>query len=144
MTTTLLAALKTYLTDSHQLATGAAVLTDFLGKNPKQYSIVPQPGAHVTEYNVDYSSEREYPFAIQSMESTADELERMANSGFYEALADWFETQTQDGNMPVLNSSQHPVAIQATSWAFISEQSESTTGVYQILCKLVYDQDAPT
>jgi hypothetical protein len=144
MTTTIIKALKTYMKSSSQLASGASILTDFLGKNPKNYSIVPQPGAHVIEYNVDYSSEREYPFAIQSMESTADELTRIANSGFYEALADWFETQTQDGNMPTLNSNQYPIAIQATSWAFLSEQGESTTGVYQILCKLVYDQDAPT
>ena len=138
---TILAALQTYLKNSSQLATGAPVLTDFLGKNPTQYSIQPQPGPRVLAWNIDYSSEREYDFAIQSMESTADELERVQNSGFYEALADWFDQQTQDGNLPTLASNQHPVAIQVTSSGFLYEQGESTTGVYQILCKLIYDED---
>jgi len=144
MTTTIIAALETYLKTYTSLKSGAPVLTDFLSKNPTQYSVVPQGGERVTEYNIDYSSEREYAFAIQSMESTADELNRLANSGFYESLADWFEQQTQNGNLPTLNSNQHPVAIQATSWGFLFEQSESTTGIYQVTAKLIFDQDAPS
>ena len=143
MTTTIIAALETYIKTYTNLKSGAPVLTDFLNKNPTQYSIVPQGGERVTEWNIDYSSEREYAFAFQSMFSTADEADRLANNGFYEVLADWFDSQTQAGTLPTLNSNQHPVAIQTTSWGFLFDQSESTTGVYQILCKLIFDQDKP-
>ena len=143
MTTTIIAALETYLKTYGSLKSGAPVLTEFMGKNPTQYSVVPQGGEPVVEWNIDDSSEREYAFAFQSVESTADDLNRMANDGFFEAIGDWFDSQTHAGIMPTLNTNQHPFAIRVTGRGVMWEQSESTTGTYQILCKLIYDQDEP-
>lgn len=133
-------AIEKWLKDSGQLKSGAAVLTEFLNPKATGYSVSPLPGQKVIEYYIDYGSSREYPFSIQSMESTADELTRIANSGFYEALSDYFDKQTAAGSMPTLPSGQQAVAIQALSWAYVIEQESSSTGVYQILCKLVYEQ----
>lgn len=138
----LLSSLKTYLLTYNQLESGAAVLVDFLGKEATQYAVVPLPGTRILETHIDGSTIREFSFAIQSMESTADELERIDNSGFYEALAAWFETQTEANQLPALDAGKTATKIEATNWAFIFEQGESGTGIYQISCRLEYDQTA--
>lgn len=138
----LLSAVKTYLSTYNQLVAGAPVLVDFLGKEATQYAVIPLPGARILETHIDGGTVREFPFVIQSMESTADELERMENSGFYEALASWFDTQTNNNQLPALDAGQTATKIEATNWAFIFEQGESGTGIYQIQCRLEYDQQA--
>ena len=113
---------------------------DTLGKKPTEYAIIPVPGARIVEKYLDGGSLREFPFLIQSVESTVDELERIENSGFYESLADWLEEQTDAENFPNLGTGKTAESIEAMTWGFVYEQSESQTGIYQITCKLVYEQ----
>lgn len=138
-----LSALKTYLAGYSELKTGAPLWVDTLGAVPTQYSIMPLPGTKIVEKYIDGGSLREFPFAFQSTESTADDLERLENSGFYEAFADWMEAQTLANSLPTLASGQMAISIEALGWAYLYEQGESSTGVYQIQCKLTYEQDAP-
>jgi hypothetical protein len=84
---------------------------------------------------------REYPFAFQSAEYTADELERLETSGFFEAFADWLESQTNAGVLPTLGAKQTALEIEATSWAYLFEQGNSETGIYQIQARLIYEQE---
>jgi len=138
----IISAVKTYMLTYSSLDAGAPMWVDFLGTNPTQYAIVPLPGPKVVAWYLHGGSMREFPFAFQSMQSTADELERLENSGFYEALSDWFETQTKVGTLPTsLGTGRTATAIEAIGWAFLYEQGESATGVYQINCKLSYEQD---
>jgi hypothetical protein len=113
---------------------------DALGAEPTEYAVIPLPGARKKEEFLDGGSDREYPFLIQSVESTADELERLENSGFYETLADWLEEQTKAGNLPNLGTGKTAESIEAVSWGFVYEQGASNTGIYQITCKLAYVQ----
>lgn len=139
----LIASVRTYITTYSGLATGAPVLVDFLGATPTQYSIVPLTGARVVERYINGGSLREFPFAIQSTESTTDDLERIENSGFYEALADWFEAQTEAGILPILDVGKKSESIEALGWGFLFDQGESGTGIYQIQCRLTYEQVPP-
>jgi hypothetical protein len=68
-------------------------------------------------------------------------LERIENSGFYETLADWLEEQTKAGNLPTLDAGKTAESIEAVTWGFVYQQGESATGIYQITCKLVYEQE---
>jgi hypothetical protein len=140
-----LSALKTFIATYNGLASGALLLADHLDQNPVSYAIIPLPGAKIVEAYINGGSTREFPFAFQATFSTADEAERLENSGFYEALSDWFETQTEAGTLPTLTGSpaKTPEKIEALGWAYIYEQGESSTGVYQITCKLTYSQAAP-
>lgn len=113
---------------------------DALGGKPTEYAVIPLPGDRKKKQYLDGGSDREYPFLIQSVESTADELERLENSGFYEVLADWLEEQTKAGNLPNLGTGKTAESIEAVSWGFVYEQGESNTGIYQITCKLAYVQ----
>ncbi len=134
-------ALRSYLATYSGLKTGAPLWVDYLGSDPTQYAVVPLAGSKVLEEYINGSSLREFPFAFQSMESTADDLERLENSGFYETFSDWLETQTEAGTFPTLSTGQTPELIEATGWGYLFEQGESETGIYQVNCRLVYKQD---
>jgi len=137
----IISALRSYLKNYTGLAAGAPVWVNYLGAVPTEYTVNPLPGNRIVEQYVDGSSLREYPFAFQSVESTAADLERLENSGFFEAFADWLESQTELGNLPVLDSGQTPERIEATGWGYLYEQGNSDTGIYQIQCRLVYEQE---
>src|SRR5574340_1442387 len=119
---TIIEALKTYIASYTGLKDGAPLWVDFLGPANTEYAIIPLPGEKIVERYINGASLREFPFAIQSIESTADELERMETSGFYEALADWFESQTEAGVLPALGGKKTAEAIESTGWAYLYEQ----------------------
>jgi hypothetical protein len=125
-----IAALKTYLLTYSELKAGAEFGVDFLGPGDMGYSIVPQPG-----------SLRVFPFAFQSVESTADDPARVGANEFFEEFAEWLEDQTDDENLPTLDEGKVAVTIEATSHVFILQQGESGVGVYQMQCRLVYQQE---
>lgn len=137
-----LSALKTYIKTYTELEDDAPVWVNYLGKEPIEYAIIPLPGAGILFEYIDGSSLREFSFAFQSVESTADELERLETIGFFEEFSDWLDTQTVAGTFPALASGKTPTEITALGWGFLYEQGESATGVYQIQCALTYEQEA--
>lgn len=136
----IISALKTYIATYSGLETGAPLLIDLLGKNPTEYALVPLPGQRVVETFVNDGVLCEYPFAIQSMESTADDGTRQAINEFYEALAEWLEAQNKAGILPTLAAGKTAEKIEALGWGYLLDPGESGTGIYQIQCKLTYDQ----
>ena len=138
----ILSSLKTYLQNYSELKENAPVWADFVGEDPTQYSIVPIPGSKVIEYYLDGSSLRSFTFAFQSTEYTADELERLETNEFFEAFAEWMETQTENGSLPTLASGKEAEEIRALGWHYLYQQGNSSTGIYQVQCELIYHQDA--
>lgn len=136
----IISALQTYLRTFTGLETDAPVWVDFLGSNPTEYSVSPLPGARIVETYINGSSLRQYPFAFNSTQSTADDLERLQNTGFFEAFAQWLEDQTEAGTLPTLGAGQTAVEISATGWGYLFQEGDSNTGIYQIQCQLLYSQ----
>lgn len=132
--------LRTYLATYTGLKTGAPLWVDFLGNIPDQYGIVPLPGEKVIERYINGGSLRQYDFAFQSTVSTADDIERLGTNAFFEALSDWFESQTENGALPLLSTGKTAVSISAMNWGYLMEEGQSETGIYQISCRLVYEQ----
>jgi hypothetical protein len=110
-----------------------------LGLIPVQYSIVPLAGDMIVETYLDDSSLRVYPFAFQSRDYTLEELSRLDSMGFYETLAEWFETQTKSGTLPSLDAGKTVEKIEALQWGYLFQERQ-TTGVYQVQCRLTYKQ----
>jgi len=137
---TLIESIRTYLLTFSSLESGGLVNVDHLGQTPGEYSIIPLPGERIVESYIDGGSSREYPFAFQAVVSTSDNAERMDTNGFYEALADWFETQTESGVLPTLSAKKTATSIETTSWGYLFEEGQSDTGIYQVTCKLTYEQ----
>jgi hypothetical protein len=135
-------ALKTYIATYTGLDSGAPLWVDFLGAEPTGYAVISTPGPRIIERYVDGGSLRQYTFVLQTMERTADDLERLENLGFFEAFAEWLETQTNAGTLPDLGDGKIAEEIEATGWGYMFEQGQSQTGIYQIQCRLVYEQAA--
>jgi hypothetical protein len=140
---TILSAIQDYIKTYGSLENNAPVLIDFLGENPTGYSIVSLPGNTVVERYLDGGSLREFPFAIQAMFSTADDAERLENIGFFEALSDWFDSQTLADILPIdIGDGRTSEKIEALGQAFLYEQGVSGRGVYSVQCSLTYEQEA--
>lgn len=137
-----IAAIKTYLATYTGLKTGAPLWVDYLGETATEYSISSLAGARIVENHIDGSTVREFPFSFSSTESTADELERLENLGFYEAFAEWLETQSKSDTLPTLGTGKTATKIEALGWGYLFQPGDSGTGIYQIQCKLTYDQEA--
>lgn len=137
---TIISALRTYIAGYSSLTTGAPLWVDYLGKEPDQYAIIPLPGARKIEEYLDGGSLREFPFALQMNLSTAADAERLGNNAFSEAFSDWLENQTNAEVLPALGTGKTAKEIEATSWGFLLEQGDSQTGIYQITCRLEYEQ----
>lgn len=133
-------ALKKYLNAYSGLKVGAPMWVDCLGVKEPGYSIVTLPGTRIVSTNIDGSTSREFPFAFRSRESTNEELERLENVGFYEEFNDWMEAQTELEVLPTLVTGKTATAIMTTGWAYLYEQGKLDSGVYQVQCKLAYDQ----
>ena len=139
----MISAIQTYVKTYGSLAANAPVWVDYIGKEPTQYAISPLPGARIVETFLDGSTTREFPFAFELVEFTANDATRLENLGFFEAFADWLETQNDAGTFPTLATGKTPEKIEALGWGYLLDEGESGTGVYQIQCKLTYSQVAP-
>ena len=138
----LIGSIRTYLLTYSGLVSGAGLLVDTLGKEPTQYSLVPLPGARIVQTYINGATVREFAFAVQSMESTADDPARIANHEFLETLADWIESQNEAEVFPTLDSGKTPVRIEVLGQPILFEFGESGTGIYQLQCRLTYEQTA--
>jgi len=139
---TIISALKTYLATYSGLTTGAPLWVDYLSVGVLGYSVMALPGTKRVETYIDSNQHflAEYPFAFQVMASTADDPNRVANLGFFEAFSDWLDSQTEAGTLPTLGANQTAEKIEAVIGGYLLEQGQSETAVYQITCKLTYEQ----
>ncbi len=137
---TILSAIKDYLATCPELNAEAPIWTNYVGANPTEYSVSELGGSKVLEQYIHGGSLRQFNFAFNSTESTADELARAETGDFFEAFSDWLDAQTEAGVLPDLGPKKTAIEIRATGWGFLLEQGESGTGIYQIQCSLVYEQ----
>lgn len=115
---------------------------DFLGSDKIEYTIETVPCEPVIKHYVDGSSIRQYEFVIASREFYgADIVQNIANSVFYENLAQWIENNSRNKILPVMeNEKQCADKIEIlTHGGLISEDSK--TAVYQIQLRLIYFQE---
>lgn len=137
---TIIEALRSYLASYSGLADGAPVWVNNLS-GVNEYAIIQLPGGKVIQKYIGGGGEKEFPFAFQSMLSTADDAARLENVGFFELFSDWLESQTEAGELPDLGTKKTATSIEALTWGYLYEQGESGTGIYQINCRLVYEQE---
>lgn len=115
---------------------------DAIGDEATEYSINIGTFAPVIETYIDGSSDRRYVLEFNSREEyDLDRQQNIANSTFYEDLADWIDEQNAAGNLPVMPKGCHPETIQALSSGFLFNE-EGETARYQIQIELTYHKDA--
>lgn len=139
--TSIIEGVRDYLRTYTGLSSGAPIWVEYLGNEPTEYALLPLAGGRVIETYINGKRLMEYPFAFRSMESTADDLARMENNGFYEAFAQWLDDQTNLGNLPALPTGMVAEEIEALGWGYLYEEGDSKTGIYQVQCRVIYEQN---
>ena len=125
------------------LAEGAFRM-DALGDQATEYAIEVSIFTPIIEKYLDGSSERRYQFNFTSREAYAmDRIQNMANSGFYEALADWVELQDSLGNYPEMPEGMTPEQMNVLSSGFLMDEAMQNAR-YQIQLEIIYHQEAKT
>lgn len=138
----IISAIQDYIKEYAELEDNAPVWVGYLGAVPTEYAIVALAGPQIVVTYITGASKREFAFAFQSVESTADDVARLETLGFFETFSDWLESQTTSGNFPTLGDGKTATKIQALGRGYLIQEGESKTGIYQIQCKLDYEQDA--
>jgi len=131
-------AVQDFLLSYQQLEANRPVWVEMLGENPLSYTVFLVPGKQVEE-DILGNKTVSYPFGFGAVEVIADNSALLA-AEFYEAFADWLDEQTESGNLPTLDTGKTAISIEALDTATIIERAEKT-GVFQILCKLVYESE---
>jgi hypothetical protein len=141
--TSILEGIRTFFLDNAVaigLETNAELAVDFLGPDKIGYSIATQPGATRSDY-INSGSERTFPFAFQATLQTPDDTTRIENGGFFETLSDWLDDQYEADNLPTLPAGKTAEKIEALDNGYLYQEGSSGTGIYQILCRLTYEQE---
>ena len=129
-------AVQDFLLSYQSLEDDRPVWVEMLGEEPLSYTVFLVPGKQVEE-DIIGNKTVSYPFGFGAVEVIADNSALLA-AEFYEAFADWLEEQTESGNLPTLDTGKTAISIEALDTATIIERAEKT-GVFQILCKLIYE-----
>lgn len=136
----ILSSVKTYLQSYiDSVDANKPLWVNFLKEEPVSYSIVPLgTQKKVTQYiHGRNKGTRQFVFAFQSNRFTADEAERIGNIELFETLSEWMDDQTEADNLPTITG-KNVLSIEAIQDAYLFEQGESSTGIYQIQCMLEY------
>lgn len=129
-------AIQDFLLSYQALEDDRPVWVEMLGEEPLSYTVFLVPGKQVEE-DIMGNKTVSYPFGFGAVEVIADNSALLA-AEFYEEFADWLGEQTELGNLPVLDTGKTAISIEALDTATIIERAEKT-GVFQILCKLIYE-----
>lgn len=139
MANTIIQALRDYFLTC-PLMDGTRINVDYLPDEGMEYSIDTSPATEVVKTYANGDTVRQYLFVIRSVNDYGSNvLQNIANSGFYERLADWLEEQDSKENYPALPEGMTPTLIEAQSTGYLFTTSPQS-GKYQIQCKLKYIQ----
>ena len=114
---------------------------DYLDNQPVNYSIDPVPSISILSKDILGNTQRQYLFVFASQESYgSDTLKNMQNSGFFEKFAEWFEDNTQTGELPEFGPKKTVTEIYASGLGFIESTTEDSAR-YAIQCGVKYEQE---
>ena len=114
------------------------VNVNYLEGDTTTYSIEEVPIDPIVKKYINGDTIRQYAFIFTSREPYgADVLQNIDNSGFYEKLANWIETQDENEVYPVLDAGLEPLEIKVTSTGYAFAVTEDTAQ-YQIQLSLKY------
>lgn len=110
---------------------------DYLGDG-MEYSIDPIGADPVYKKYTDGSCKKQFQFAINSKYAyDGDARTGIANSGLYQSLEEWFESNNMDEILPNLDG-YTPIKIEVLQSGYLFS-TEADLGRYQIICRLIYE-----
>lgn len=136
--------IKNYLMQCPYLNDLKKINVDFLPEDPTTYSIEQVPSNTILEKYLDGTTIRQYVFVFASRMYYSDELaNNISNSGFFENLQVWLETNTENDILPEMAKGLTPLVIEAQSSGYLFDiAGDLSNARYQIQCRLIYEKEA--
>lgn len=116
------------------------ISADYIGDEIGTYSVDGSPSETILKTYVDGSTERQLIFDFTSRESV-EAYNNEKNITFYEKLAEWVETQNNEGVLPELSYPLIAEQIKVLTHGYV-EQMSANKAIYVIQMKLVYTKIA--
>lgn len=114
------------------------VNVNYLDSEIDTYSIEEVPTQPIIKRYVNGDTLRQYDFIFTSKEPYgSDVFQNIENSGFYEKLADWIETNSDNDIFPILKKGMEATDVSVTTTGYAFSVTEDTAQ-YQIQLKLKY------
>lgn len=114
---------------------------NYLGAEPVEYAIIEAPTTPVLQSYLDGSSIRRRAVAITAVKDySSDLLQQLAETGFWEAFAQWVETQNEAETLPDLGDGKTSLAVEVSATHYLL-QTTAQTARYQIQLLLTYEQE---
>lgn len=136
-----LPAIRDYFLTCPMMADGS-ISFDFLPDAPMAYTVDAVPELEVVKTYTDSSSIRAWRFLIQSAGTYAPGvLQQVANSGLYESLVDWLESQALQDNLPTLPAGREALSV-TIDGAGPSIEENAAEGTWRMQGTLQYFQEA--
>ena len=116
------------------------ISADYIGDEIGTYSVDGSPSETILKSYIDGSTERQLIFDFTSRESV-EAYNNEKNITFYEKLAEWVETQKNEGVLPELSYPLIAEQIKVLTHGYV-EQMSANKAIYVIQMKLVYTKIA--
>ena len=116
------------------------ISADYIGDEIGTYSVDGSPSETILKTYIDGSTERQLIFDFTSRESV-EAYNNEKNITFYEKLAEWVETQNNEGVLPELSYPLIAEQIKVLTHGYV-EQMSANKAIYVIQMKLVYTKIA--
>lgn len=114
---------------------------NYLGAEPVEYAIIEAPTTPVLQSYLDGSSIRQRAVAITAVKGySPDLLQQLAETGFWEAFAQWVETQNEAEMLPDLGDGKTSLVVEVSATHYLL-QTTAQTARYQIQLLLTYEQE---
>ena len=114
---------------------------NYLGAAPVEYAIIEAPTTPVLQSYLDGSTIRQRAVAITAVKDySSDLLQQLAETGFWEAFAQWVETQNEAETLPDLGDGKTSLAVEVSATHYLL-QTTAQTARYQIQLLLTYEQE---
>ncbi len=113
---------------------------DHLAEEPDCYAIESIPVRPVLKKYINGDTERQQGFVFASRDSFgADVRQNIENLGFFQLLADWFESISKTEGFINLGEGKESKKIEAVTTGYVYDVGVSKAK-YQIECRLIYLQ----
>lgn len=138
--TTIAEAVREWLQGCPQIGSDNNFNINFLEAEPVSYTLDESAGSRTIKRYLDGTERKTRAFSLASTaEYGPDFLQQIANSGFWEQITGWIETQNHARRLPKLPEGMTAAKVEVTAAHYLY-RAGATTARYQIQLRLEYTQ----
>lgn len=131
-------AIRDYFNKCPVLDEEARINVDYIGDEVVEYAIYSEPINPIYKEYVDGGKIKQFGFTFTTINYySAELLQQLENSSFFEDFQTWIEENNQNNNLPLVKGA---IRIEILTNGFLLD-ADADKAKYQIQLKLIYKED---